>query len=93
MAKMARSNSNAASPWATGIALQRALKTLPSELLQSSPHPEAVQPHRTCARPGIIQDPISRLNPEMLYRQIQFVVAEGDWAQQGEEVSVGGEFG
>jgi superfamily II DNA or RNA helicase len=34
----------------------------------------------------IIQDPISRLNPEMLYRQIQYVVQEGDWAQQGEEV-------
>ena len=36
-------------------------------------------------------------NPEMLYRQIQFVVEEGDWAQQGEEVlapdsSEGGDF-
>jgi hypothetical protein len=40
----------------------------------------------------IIQDPISRLNPEMLYRQIQFVVEEDDWVRQGEEVvSVGGE--
>jgi hypothetical protein len=35
----------------------------------------------------IIQDPISRLKPEMLYRQIQYVVQEGDWAQQGEEVT------
>jgi superfamily II DNA or RNA helicase len=45
----------------------------------------------------VIQDPISKLNPEMLYRQIQFVVEEGDWAQQGEEVlapdsSEGGDF-
>lgn len=39
----------------------------------------------------IIQDPISRLNPEMLYRQIQYLVEEGDWAREGEEVSVGGE--
>jgi hypothetical protein len=37
----------------------------------------------------VIQDPISRLNPEMLYRQIQYLVEEGDWAQQGEEVSSG----
>jgi superfamily II DNA or RNA helicase len=37
----------------------------------------------------IIQDPISRLKPEMLYRQIQYLVEEGDWAQQGEEVSSG----
>jgi hypothetical protein len=36
----------------------------------------------------IIQDPISRLNPEVLYRQVQFVVEEGDWVRQGEEVSV-----
>jgi len=34
----------------------------------------------------IIQDPISRLNPEMLYRQIQYLVEEGDWTRQGEEV-------
>jgi hypothetical protein len=34
----------------------------------------------------VIQDPISRLNPEMLYQQIQYLVEEGDWAQQGEEV-------
>ena len=34
----------------------------------------------------IIQDPISKLNPEMLYRQVQFLVEEDDWAQQGEEV-------
>jgi superfamily II DNA or RNA helicase len=37
----------------------------------------------------IIQDPISRLNPEMLYRQIQYLVEEGDWAAQGEEVTAG----
>jgi hypothetical protein len=34
----------------------------------------------------IIQDPISRLSPEMLYRQIQYLVEEDDWASQGEEV-------
>lgn len=39
----------------------------------------------------IIQDPISKLNPEMLYRQVQFLVEENDWARKGEEVSAGGE--
>ena len=34
----------------------------------------------------IIQDPIARLKPEALYRQVQFVVEEGDWTGQGEEV-------
>ena len=34
----------------------------------------------------IIQDPISKLKLEMLYRQIQYLVEEGDWAQQGEDV-------
>jgi len=34
----------------------------------------------------IIQDPISRLTPEMLYRQVQFLVEENDWARQGVEV-------
>ena len=34
----------------------------------------------------IIQDPISKLNPEMLYRQIQFLVEEDDWARQGQEI-------
>jgi len=34
----------------------------------------------------IIQDPISRINPEMLYRQIQYLVEENDWSQKGEEV-------
>jgi hypothetical protein len=34
----------------------------------------------------IIQDPISRLSPEMLFRQIQYLVDESDWARQGEEV-------
>jgi hypothetical protein len=40
----------------------------------------------------IIQDPISKLNPEMLYRQVQFVVEESDWIKKGEEV-VGGREG
>lgn len=39
----------------------------------------------------IIQDPISKLSPEMLYRQVQYLVEEDDWAEQGEEVSLGGE--
>lgn len=40
----------------------------------------------------IIQDPISTLNPEVLYRQIQYLVEEGDWASKGEEpVALGGE--
>jgi hypothetical protein len=34
----------------------------------------------------IIQDPISKLNPEMLYRQVQFLVEESDWIKHGEEV-------
>jgi superfamily II DNA or RNA helicase len=43
------------------------------------------------ARPRlrIIQDPISRLNPEILYRQIQYIVAEDDWAKQGTLVEAG----
>ncbi|MEJ5340502.1 MAG: helicase-related protein [Thermogutta sp.] len=32
----------------------------------------------------IIRDPIARLNPQVLYRQVQFVVEEGDWARQGD---------
>jgi len=36
----------------------------------------------------IIQDPISKLTPEMLYRQMQFVVNEADWLTKGEEVTV-----
>jgi len=46
--------------------------------------PPAAQAGRPRLR--IIQDPIPRLKPEMLYRQVQYVVEEGDWAQQGEEV-------
>jgi len=38
----------------------------------------------------IIQDPISTLSPEMLCRQIQYLVAEDDWIRQGQEVSAGG---
>ena len=37
-----------------------------------------------------IQDRISKLSPEMLYRQIQYLVEEGDWVQRGEEVRLGG---
>jgi len=31
---------------------------------------------------GMIQDLISRLNPETLYRQIRLLVKENDWARQ-----------
>ena len=34
----------------------------------------------------IIQDPFSKLNPEMLYRQVQYFVEEKDWACKGWEV-------
>jgi hypothetical protein len=139
-----RPSSNAALLWTIWQALQRALKGMPSELLQSFLQREGercsvrsegpggekrfievkgraksraivltgseVDKLRqlggrawlfvvTFCKPGlggvevgerprlrIIQDPISRLNPEMLYRQIQYLVEEGDWAQQGEEV-------
>ena len=36
----------------------------------------------------VIQDPISHLNPEMLYRQVQFLVQESDWSSRGQEVEV-----
>jgi len=39
----------------------------------------------------IIQDPISKLNPEMLYRQVQFVVKESDWSGHGVEITGGSE--
>ncbi|MEJ5376513.1 MAG: helicase-related protein [bacterium] len=53
----------------------------PAETDKMSASPKIPAP-----RLRIIQDPISRLNPEMLYRQIQYVVHEGDWNAQGEEV-------
>jgi len=34
----------------------------------------------------IIQDPMNRLTPEMLYRQVQYLVDERDWQRQGEEI-------
>jgi superfamily II DNA or RNA helicase len=36
----------------------------------------------------IIQDPLSRLNPELLYRQIQFFIKENDWTRQGDEIEM-----
>ncbi len=90
MAEIARSNRNAASPWTAGAALQRALKTMPSELLQSSSSSTLVGRGPCCGGDrDLIPNAISKLNPEMLYRQIQYLVEEGDWASQGEEVSVG----
>ncbi|MFQ5903623.1 MAG: hypothetical protein ACE5JO_08030 [Candidatus Binatia bacterium] len=35
----------------------------------------------------IIQNPISKLSPEVLYRQIQYLVEEEDWTSHGEDVS------
>ncbi|MBI4602381.1 MAG: hypothetical protein HY721_10525 [Planctomycetes bacterium] len=83
-----------------GHALKRALKGMPSELLQSSLRERAWLYAITFCKPGpsgaeggerprlriIQQEPISKLNPEMLYRQIQYLVEEGDLAQQREEV-------
>lgn len=40
-----------------------------------------------CPRLRVIQNPISKLKPEMLFRQIQYLVEEGDWATKGEEVA------
>ena len=34
----------------------------------------------------IIQDPIAKLSPEMLYRQVQFVVQQNDWESKGEGI-------
>lgn len=36
----------------------------------------------------IIQNPIPHLNPEMLYRQVQYVVNESDWLCRGQEVTL-----
>ncbi|GIV04315.1 MAG: hypothetical protein KatS3mg015_3145 [Fimbriimonadales bacterium] len=73
-------------------ALKRTLMEGASELHQSSfcngdpPAEASAQAGRLLLR--IIQDPIARLNPQVLYRQVQFVVEEGDWTRQGEEVSL-----
>lgn len=34
----------------------------------------------------IIQDPMAKLTPEALYRQVQYLVDEKDWKQRGEEI-------
>ena len=36
----------------------------------------------------IIQDPVSKLHPEMLYRNVQFFVEESDWSNQGADVGL-----
>ena len=38
----------------------------------------------------IIQDPLSKLNPEMLYREVQYLVEEADWTTKGEEIKAEG---
>jgi len=34
----------------------------------------------------IIQDPMNCLSPEMLFRQVQYLVEEADWLRFGQEV-------
>ena len=36
----------------------------------------------------IIQDPVPKLDPTMLYRQVQYLVDEKDWSGEGEEAEV-----
>lgn len=36
----------------------------------------------------IIQDPMSQLSPEMLYRQVQYLVDEKDWKQKGTDAAL-----
>jgi len=61
-------------PCGQGNALKRALKEMSSELLQSS-FCKGDLPAEATAQAG------------MLYPQIQYVVAEDNWARHGEEVS------
>ena len=35
----------------------------------------------------IIQDPMQQLSPEVLYRQVQYLVEEQDWQSKGEEIN------
>jgi hypothetical protein len=49
-------------------------------------HLDKGQRRRLWANP----DPISKLNLEMLYRQVQFLVKEADWAGHGEGVVLEG---
>jgi hypothetical protein len=37
----------------------------------------------------IIQDPVSKLHPEMLYRNVQFFVQESDWTVHGSDAELG----
>ncbi|HVA49581.1 MAG TPA: helicase-related protein [Pirellulales bacterium] len=53
---------------------------------------DGTPPARGCAVPAtlrprlrIIRDPMSRLHPAMLYRQVQYFVTEADWRQHGDE--------
>ena len=39
----------------------------------------------------IVQDPFSKLTPEMLYRQVQFFIEESDWARQGQDIETAAE--
>ena len=88
MADATRFDLAAAVPWTARHALQQALKGKPSELLQSSSANQAAHACSQRSQRSHLVDPISKLKPEMLYRQVQYLVEEGDWAQQGEEVSL-----
>ncbi|MBI3949353.1 MAG: hypothetical protein HY314_02715 [Acidobacteria bacterium] len=43
-----------------------------------------------CLRLRTIQSPAEKLRPVMLYHQVQYLVEEGDWKRQGDEIDVGG---
>lgn len=74
-------------PEDTECHLKRALMGGSSELHQSYSTGMWVRrsPGRGMER-QFVQFPTSRPDPEMLYRQVQYLVEEDDWAQQGEEV-------
>lgn len=40
----------------------------------------------TCPRLHMIQNPMAHLSPEVLYRQVQYLVDQKDWQNEGEEV-------
>ncbi len=70
------------SPGEARHTLKRALQGMVAEILQCS-----LSLQTESRRLQMIQNPISRLNTEILRRQIRFIVPEADWTQQGNEVS------
>jgi len=57
-------------------------------LMNRVDHLPAASPATKAGRPRlrVIQDPISKLNPEVLHPQVQFLVQEGDWATKGQAI-------